>query len=177
MLRDSISIDGILLSFENILKIEYKERETYRIIDNAVSALENAYKVTMDKDIYALQVENQLLGDNLSLLLKSITDCCRQMSFYTALCMFHRNIGISLADVNYVGFAKATLLQSLKYLQDIDCYQKREAIIRPLTTALTNVEMCTIKRLFTILLVLERIGISEGVCVIAQYLYLGGLVV
>ena len=91
--------------------------------------------------------------------------------------MFHRNIGISLADVNYVGFAKATLLQSLKYLQDIDCYQKREAIIRPLTTALTNVEMCTIKRLFTILLVLERIGVSEGVCVIAQYLYLGGLVV
>lgn len=177
MLIDSISIDSILLSFEQILKIEYKERETYRIIDNAVSSLETSYHVSMDKDIYSLQTESQLLGDNLSLLLQSITDCCRQMAMYTTLCMFHRSVGISLADVNYFGIAKATLLESLKYLQDIDCYQKREAIIKPLTVALSNVEMCVVKRLTTIMLVLERIGVSEGVCVIAQYLYLGGLVV
>lgn len=177
MLFDSISIDSILQSFESILKIEYRERETYKIIDNAVTALETAYHVTMDKDIYSIQAENQLLGDNLSMLLQSITDCCRQMSMYKDLCMFHRSVGISLADVNYIGFAKPTLLQSLKYLQDIDCYQKREAFIRPLTTALTNVDMCIIKRLATIMLVLERLGVSEGVSVIAQYLYLGGLVV
>ena len=177
MLIDNLSIDSILLTFENNLKIEYRERETYKVIDNSVAALENAFKVKMDKDIYSLQTENQLIGDNMSLLLAQIVECCKSMSFYTSLCMFNRSIGISLADVNYFGFAKTTLLQSLKYLQDKDCYTKRDAIIKPLTSALTNVEMCVVKRLVTIMLVLERIGVSEGVAIIAQYLYLGGLVV
>ena len=176
MLIDNISIDGILVSFENILKIEYKERETSKVINNAITSLENAYSVKLDKDLYTLQVENQLLGDNLSMLIASIKECCSQMALYTSLCMFNRCVGISLADVNYMGFAKVTLLQSLKYLQDKDCYHKRDAFIRPMTLALSNVDMCTIKRLMTVMLVLERLGVSEGVGVIAQYLYLGGCV-
>lgn len=176
MMKDNISLDSILYTFESVLKIEYLEHSTEKVIASAVASLEEAYNVRMDKDLYTLQAENQALGDTLSILLMQITDCCKTMSFYTVLCTFNRSIGISLADVAYFGFAKDTLMNSLKYLEDKDLYTQRDIIVRPLTVAMTNVDMCSIKRCVIIMLVLEKLGVAEGVAVMAQYLYLGGLV-
>ena len=176
MLFDTLSIDSVLQSFETTLKIEYREKQTHAVISNALSALESAYKVTLNKSLYELQTENQLISDNVTMLLGQITDCCKSMALYVHVSMFNKCIGISLAEVNYLGFAKANIMQGFKYLQDKDLYEKREAIITPLTSSLTNLDMCTVKRLCTILLVLERLGVAEGVAIIAEYLYLGGLV-
>lgn len=177
MISDFLSIDKILLSFESTLKIEYDERETHRIIENAISKLENAYTVTIDTDLYSLQSKNMLVADNLNTLLQQICECLKSMSLYTDITMLNRSIAISLADVNYLGFAKPQLITALKYLQDKVLYEKRDTIIPPITAAVTNIDMCTIKRLFIILLVLERLGVKEGVAVVARLLYLGGLVV
>ena len=176
MLFDTLSIDSVLQAFESTLKIEYRDKETHVVISNAISALESAFKVTLNKSIYEIQTENQLNSDNVTMLLGQITDCCKNLALYVQVAYFNRCIGISLAEVNYLGFAKPNIMQGFKYLQDKDLYEKRENVITPLTTALSNVEMCTIKRLCTILLVLERLGVAEGVAIIAEYLYLGGLV-
>lgn len=177
MLSDQFSIDQILLSFESVLKIEYNERETYRVIQGAITKLENAQGITIDADLYTLQARNVLASDNIDMLLSQIADCLKSMSFYTDLVMFNRSIGISLADVNYLGFARDELITSLQYLQDKVLYEKREVLIAPITQAVSNIDMCTIKRLFVIMLVLEHLGVKEGVSVLARFLYLGGLVV
>lgn len=177
MLKESISLDATLQQFETVLKIEYKYNEADKVINRAIEALESAYQVHIDKDLYALQTENQLVGDNIYLLLTAIQEACKSLALYVQVNLFHKSVGISLASVNYLSFAKPDLLHGLKYLQDVDLYQKREGIVPPLTIALTNIEMCTIKRLCIIMLTLERLGIAEGVSIIAQFLYLGGLIV
>ena len=48
--------------------------------------------------------------------------------------------------------------------------------IRDRVGALNNVEMSQIKRLFIVMLVMEKLGIHEGVAACAQLLYIGGLV-
>lgn len=177
MISDFLSIDQNLLSFESTLKIEYEEREVHKVIASSITKLENAYKVNINTDLYSLQSQNMLVAENLNILLAQICDCLKSMSLYTDITMLNRSIGISLADVNYLGFAKAELITALKNLQDKDLYEKRGTIIPPITAAVSNIDMCTIKRLFVIMLVLERLGVKEGVAVIARFLYLGGLIV
>lgn len=177
MISDFLSIDQILLSFESVLKIEYDERETHKILSGAIHRLENAYNVTIETDLYSLQAKNALVSDNLNILLAQICECLKSMALYTCVSMFNRSIGISLADVNYLGLSSAELRTALKYLQDKNLYEQRATIIPALTSAVTNIDMCTIKRLFIILLLLEVLGVKEGVATIAQYLYLGGLTV
>lgn len=177
MIADLMSIDRILLSFESTLKIEYDERDTHKIITSAINKLENAYKVHMDKDIYELQAQNMLVAENLNVLISQISDCLKELALYIDISMFNTSVGISLADVNYMGFGSPELLTALKYLQNKSLYDQRTTIIEPITAALSYIDMCTIKRLFIILLVLERLGVKEGVSVVARFLYLGGLVV
>ena len=56
------------------------------------------------------------------------------------------------------------------------CYEKRCTLVPALVGALNNVEMSQIKRLFIVMLVMEKLGIYEGVAACAQLLYIGGLV-
>lgn len=173
---DFIGLDQILLSFESTLKIEYNERETRRVIDSAITRIESAQGIKIDDDIYALQARNMLAADSINMLLSQIMECLKSLSLYIDISMFTRTIGISLADVNYLGFARAELKTAMQYLQDKEHYEKRSTFIPPITAAVSNIDMCTIKRLFVILLVLEKLGVSVGVSVVARLLYLGGLV-
>lgn len=177
MIKNTISLDATLQQFETALKIEYQEKDATQVINNAINGLESAYKIRFDKDIYTLQAENQMVGDTVSLLLTQIQEACKSLALYIDVNMFNRSIGISLASVNYLGFSRFELMQGLRYLQDCDLYKQREGIIGPLTMALTNIDINSIKRLCIILLVLERLGVAEGVAIVAQILYLGGLVV
>ena len=94
MLFDTLSIDSVLQSFETTLKIEYREKQTHAVISNALSALESAYKVTLNKSLYELQTENQLISDNVTMLLGQITDCCKSMALYVHVSMFNKCIGM-----------------------------------------------------------------------------------
>lgn len=172
-----VSLTNILVSFEGVLKIEYTaEERTSDIIDKAIERLESTYS-TLDKDIYTLQSENQLAADKLNLLLRDIKAVLEQLSFFIQLKLFHKNVPFTLSDINYLGYAKTQLLTALKYLQDVDSYKQRHSdICKPLYNTLDNIGICTPKRLFVCLLMLERLGVTEGVSLIAQLLYMGGLV-
>jgi hypothetical protein len=130
----------------------------------------------MDKPLYDLQAESMLVADSINILLSQILECLKSMSLYIDISMFNTSVGISLSDVNYLGLGSPELLTSLQYLQYTQTYESRGTIIEPLTSAVSYIDMCTVKRLFIVMLVLERLGIKEGVSVVARFLYLGGLV-
>ena len=179
MFDTEVSLQNILTSIEGVLKIEYAEDiRVDEVINKAIERLENTYGTTFDKDVYTLQQENQLTADNINLFLRDVRACLEQLSFYISLKLHHKNFSITLADVNYLGYAKSQLLTALKYLQDCNLAKAHhEEVITPLYNTLNNISMCQVKRLFIDMLMLDRLGISEGVAIVAQLLYIGGLIV
>lgn len=175
MISDMLSLSSVLINLESILKIEYNEMSADRIIMTAKNKLENAFQVKFNKSVYELQAENRLVADNLNIFLESVVDALKNMAFYTQNCMFNNKVPVNLADVNYLGFAKESLRVALRYLQSSSTYAQRESIITPLKSAVSNIEPCTIKRLFIIMLMLDDLGIYEGAGILAQTLYLGGI--
>lgn len=178
MLDNNISLTNILVGLESVLKIEYlngaKVEET---IQKAIDTLESTYSVTFSTDLFSLQQEHQLTSSKLEILIRDITQSLSQMGLFIQLKSYHCNLGITLADVNYLGYAKPRLLTCLTYLQDKKAAAAtRDEIIPPLTATLNNIGMSTIKRLFVCMLVLDRLGVAEGVAVVSQVLYMGGLV-
>lgn len=179
MLDNTVSLNSILVSLEGVLKLEASgELKVDEILDSAIARLENAYNnCSFDRDVWTLQAENQLTADHINHLLKDIKQCLEQLSLYINLKLYHKNPNVALSDVNYLGYAKTQLMSCLKYLQDADLSrQYRSTIIPPLHNTLNNISMCTVKRLFIVMLMLDRLGIDEGVSIVAQLLYIGGLV-
>ena len=176
MLSDMFTLQQVLLAFENTLRIEYTEKETSKIVRAAKNKLENAYQCRLDMPFYRVQAQNELVSENLNVFLQELAECVKQLTALTSISMFTKKPPIDLADVNYLGFDRAVLNTSLKYLQDRVYYEKRqEQVIPAISTALDNVEISQIKRLFIVMLVLENLDIPEAVAACAQLLYLGGI--
>ncbi|MDR1523181.1 MAG: hypothetical protein LBS29_04455 [Endomicrobium sp.] len=175
MIYDLSNLQDILLSFENILRIEYSENDISRIMRSAKHKLENAYQVKLDKTVYEIQAQNQLVSDNIQVFIEQLFEAVKSMTAFTHIVMFTKVNKLSLADVNYLGFTAETLRAALKYLQDKQLYEKRHSVIPAIRNAVNNIEMSQLKRLFVIMLVLEDLGLKEGVSAVAQYLYICGL--
>ena len=59
MLKDMVSLSNTVLSFETVLKIEYEETNTKRVVANAIRKLESAYSMGIaGKSLYDLEAEN-----------------------------------------------------------------------------------------------------------------------
>lgn len=172
-MRDKISQKDILLAFENVLKIEYKERDIEKIRITSKTAIENAYQVKLNSDIYTAQASNRFVGDTLDLLLSQLTECLKSQALLTGITMFDGRFGITLRDVNYLGFAERELLAALQYLQSEVLYEKRNSFLPAMIRNSSNIELSPLKRMLTIMFVLETLGVKEGVALMAQYLYLG----
>lgn len=175
MISDMCQLQQTLLSLESTLRIEYNDKDVPRTVRRAVSQLENAYQCKLDKPVYVVQAQNELVSENLNVFLLEVAEALKQLALLNSVVLFTKKPPILLADVNYMGFTADTLTTALKYLQDIIYYEKRENIIRAMESALNHMEMTQIKRLCIILLVMERLGIFEGVSLCAQLLYLGGI--
>ena len=178
MYDNNMSFNNILTSLESALSIEMTDSSVADIVQAACDRLENTYAFKLDKDVYTIQAESQLMADNVEILLREVKQSLAMISFYLNLKLFHTNMGITLSDVNYLGYAKKQLLTALKYLMYEAEYKKHsDEVIMPLYNTLNNITMCSVKRLFISMLTLHKLGISEGVSIIAQFLYVGGLIV
>jgi hypothetical protein len=174
LIRESLNLADILIGLENALKIEYKEKDVERIKSAARQRLEAAFQVRIVGSIYETQASNRLVGDNLSILLASVMEGMKSLALLLSVTMFDRKLGMTVRDINYIGFAKENLQAALKFLQDEVLYETRDSFFPQIVQATGHVEMSTIKRLLVIMIVMEDLGIKEGVGLIAQYLYLGG---
>ena len=177
MIVDTLSINQCVSSIETVLRLEYtQDAKLDELISSATKRLEEKYGLTIDKDIYTLQAENQLASDTLSRFLADITECLKLFSLYTTLQTFHHNMSFSLSQVNYLGYARQQLMASLKYFLDKDMYAHREDVVKAISMPIDKVPLNIVKRLFVAMLFLEKLGISEGVAIIGHILYMGGIV-
>jgi len=173
-IRSRVSINDILLGFENVLRIEYKERDVEVTIKKARQSIENSHQIQLGNDVFETQSANaRHVGEMLDTFLAQLTECIKSMSLLMSLTLFDKRKDMTLKDVNYLGFAQKQLQTALQYLQDETLYEKRENFLPILTRHTSNIEVNEIKRLLTIMLVMESLGVKEGVAVIASYLYLG----
>lgn len=170
-----LNINQIILSYESTLCIDYTDRDVNTIIENSVKRLENNYGIRIDKPLKDLAVEQGLVSENATTLINQIEKSSADLSYYIFCAMFNKRIPFSLAEVNYLGYDAEKLRVSLKYLQDKKLYNKRNEIIVAFRSALNNLETCIIKRLFIVMLVIEKLGVEESVAVVANILFLGGL--
>lgn len=175
MLREFISLENILQAFENTLYIEYLEPDVENIIKSSIARLENAYKVRFDTTLEELQTRSNLVSDSANILISQIVECLKQLSYLTQLTIYSKSVQFDLAEVNYLGFAKEQLKVSLRYMMDDNLSDVSKSAMDPIQAALSNIDVSNIKRLFTILLMLNKLGVDEGVAIVANYIYLGVL--
>lgn len=173
MLRNKLSLTDILIGFESALKIDYRDKDLEEQVVNAIYRLEDAYGIKFSGDLYEDQLNNQQLGDTIDLLLSQVLDKMRSLALMMSLSLFDKRYGESLRSCNYLGFHDEELRQVLTYLQDEVLYEKRKYFFGQLIKAAAGIEISDTKRLLVTMAVLERLGIKEGVALIAQYLYLG----
>lgn len=176
MLSNMVDLSTAVLAFETVLKIEYDETDTKRVIQNAIRKLETSYGMRIEgKTLYALQSENINLADNIQNLLMQILECTKTVSFLFQNGMYHHSIPITLSSVKYLGLGKTALQTILRYFQNEDEYYLSKNTVPQLVLGLDGVDMCTVKKMFIILLVLDQLGVTESVAVMAQYLYYGSV--
>lgn len=175
MLRGSISVTDILLSFSNTLRIDYNIRDVRELVDKSISQLENILHTKITSDLYTLQTENKYISKEIDMLLQQITENLKSMSLLTCISMYDKQYGSSnLKDVKYLGYSREVLMTYLKYLQDEELYKRRGEFFDAIIEGVNSIYNCPIKKLFIIMIILERLGIEEGVSIIANYIYLGG---
>ena len=75
MLADMFTLQQVLLSFENTLRIEYTETDVSRIIKVSKQKLENAYQCRLDQPVYTVQAQNELVSENLNVFLPEAAHC------------------------------------------------------------------------------------------------------
>lgn len=176
MLTDVFSLQQALLSLENTLRIEYTENDVSRVIKDAKQRLENAYQCRLDQPVYTVQAQNALVSENLNVFMQELCEGYKQITALVSQAMWSKRPPINLADVNYLGFTAETLTATLKYLSDRTLYERRGNALQAITSALNSVEMCQIKRLFIVMLVLADLGMVDVLAACAQLLCLGGLI-
>ncbi|WP_105614127.1 hypothetical protein [Vallitalea okinawensis] len=173
MIRENLCLTDILIGFENTLRIDYKDSNVEKTKIATKRRLENLYQIHLVGDIYDLQAGDRLVGDQLSILLEQLTECMKSLALLLSITMFDKRFGQTLKDINFLGFEKDNLLSALQFLQDEILYESRESFFDNLVRSISAIQLCSLKRLLVIMVVLENLGIKEGVALIAQYLYLG----
>jgi hypothetical protein len=176
MISDNFALQPILTAFETVLYIDYIETNVATVIQNSRHSIENAFQITLTDTIYNLQVNNSFASEPLDEFLSRLSEPLKQLATLNAFIMYTKRAPIDLRDVHYMGFARNTLLTALKYLQDKNLHTHSEQVTSAFTSVIDNIPFCDIKRLLTVLLVLHSLGTDDVISVIAQTLYLGGLV-
>lgn len=177
MFTDVISLRNTIANLEAALFINHDDEKVERTIDNAVKQLSDCCGVNKVTDIFQSQAESVGTVDKVGEVLANIKRCLADMSFLTSLTLYHKNICLNLADVNYLGMSRVELNNKLRYLQDHSLAIEHPEVAPSLEAAVDMIPMCHIKRIMICMLVLNRIGVTEGTSICAQFLLLGGLVI
>lgn len=176
MLSNMVVLTDNLLAYEAVLRIEYTERETEMVINSAIRRLENVNGVKLaGTTLDAVAKTNTHVAGIIESLLKHILECSKSTSFIFMCGMFNHNLPITLSSVKYLGLGKEALQLMLRYFQNVDEYAITQDTVPQIVAGLDGISMGVTKRLFIIMLVLDRLGVREGVAIIAQLLYYGTL--
>lgn len=173
MIRDTIVLPDILTALENQLRIEHTEQDIGQLRLQTRQRIEASFGIQISTRI--TEVSNGLVNDSITSFLAQLTESLKSLSLLMAISLYDKKYSETLADVNYLGFSKQSLLTSLKYLQDEKMYARRQDFFPDLVRSIGKIDYSRIKRLLIIMVILEDLGVEEGVAIIAMYLYSGAV--
>lgn len=171
MILKLTTLSNTLTIIESLLYVDY-QRETAELLDFSLNNLENKYQVDLSGGLEKAYIASP---DAISSFVSNLETALSKISLLSSNSIFEHKSYINLGDVRYLGYDKTQLLTALKYLTVEHTAQETSNIINSLTTAVDKINHCDIKRLIILLLILDRLDVPEGVSIIAQYLYLGGI--
>lgn len=175
MIKDDISITDIIISFENTLRIDYDLPTVKEIVNSSIMKLEAAYSTKIDKPLFDILINTRFTNAGINDLIVQIENNLKSLALLTSITMFNKIFTQTLKDVNYLGYTRREIQTSLKYFQDNEYYDKKDSFYDMLVESLNSVPLGIVKKLFIILLVLDKLDVKEGASCVAQYLYLGGV--
>lgn len=175
MLKDYLKINDILINLENILQVNYMSKRVTDIVEDTITNLERVYGIEFNKSIFQIQEDTIGITDNVSGLVRQLNEALKNIAMLTCLEMTTSNYTVSVKSCDYLGFGKTHLLGALKWLQREDLYPQGRDYLTSLKLKADRMEMSEIKKLIILMCIFDRIGMSEGVELIAEYLYIGGV--
>lgn len=168
-----VDLNNTLVGFENHLRLDVKEPIDVQI-QECVAELENAWSVNLEgRTIFEVRIENPMAQESIDPFVAQIVECCKNIAYLCQTNIFYEDYGLTLRDVNYLGFDKDRLANSLCYLMRKTLYSSRVSFFESILHAASRLDISQIRRLIAIMGALERLGFAEGVALIAQYLYIG----
>lgn len=175
MLRNYLSLNEGIVALENALLIESTSLDVEEISIQAIRKLESRYQVHL---IGRPSVYNQMATDvqavaPLEKLTKQVIMGLQQLTMFTCLAEADHKIGQSLPDLNYLGQNREELRIALKYLTNVSLLPQAEVVIKVLVDGASKCEKGDVKRLITCINVLHKLGMTDGVALVGQYLYKG----
>lgn len=175
MFREFINANSVLLGCERSLSLDYAERDIHSILDRTINNIGDNLGLNLsDKSIYDLLGETKVGADTLNIFLQQIGENLKAVAFHITLLLYDRKYSFTLRDYNYLGFSEEHLLTALKYLQDSELYSSRDTFFDTLIRSSDKLAMCELKRWLCIMAVFEKLGICEGVALIAMLLFICG---
>jgi hypothetical protein len=168
-----VDLNTTLVGFENHLRLDIKEPIDVQI-QGCIADLENSWSVNLDnRSIFEIRIENPMAQESIDPFVAQLIECCKNIAYLCHTNIFFEEYGITLRDVNYLGFDRDRLASCLCYLMRKTLYSSRTAFFDSILAAASRIDISTIRRLIAIMGAMERLGFSEGVSIVAQYLYVG----
>lgn len=176
MVEESLSLQELIIGFEQSLRVSYSELKISEIIKQVRNELYTVFSIGTNQTLDEARIANKYAATGIEALRTQLLENLKSFCIHMQGCMFEKNFGKTAKDYNYIGLSKKTFLVAMQYLQDKDLYEKKASeIMEDLKTYIDALDSSLIKRLLIIMELLYSLGFSTGVSTIAQFLYLGGI--
>lgn len=153
---------------------DFEETDTDIVIKRVKQKLGRQYQINiMEFKATAPELEMSQFRNSLSLLIDNITAIHAKVCGYTQIERYTMKSGISLSDINYLGFTEVTLKETLIALQRQDTMPLAEESIQAIKTKLGTISNCWEKRIFVLLVVSYELGFYEMTAALAEILFQG----
>lgn len=171
MIRQTISMDHSLSQIEALLKINSNCPSIEEQVKLSRHAIETEIYETIPEgtSIYSLTGHNKV--DD---FLGSCIECLKNFALLVCIESYDLNFGQSLKSLNYLGAPAIEIMNSFRILAKQSLQSQKVQFMDDIIKAFSSVKPCELRRLVCVIAVLDNLGISDGVAILAEHIVLGG---
>lgn len=179
-ISDMYDINRIVLDIEVALQIDgkdYGEKDVDVIIENVMNRIIRQYQI----DLHGRKITDDALyiGKSRSsavLFVENIANLHARLCGYLQVARFQTRVTIRPLNINYMGFAQASLMSFFMAAMTSRTLPDCNAAMQAIKRKFGSVNNCIEKKFVLILLICYEFGFDEMVSSISEIFYLGGRV-
>lgn len=179
-ISEMYDINRILLDIEMALCIDgkdYGEKDILTIFKNVRTRIIRQYQLDLtDKKIDDSSLYIGKTRSAAVLFIENISVLHSRLCGFLHIVRFHKQISISPANINYMGFTPNSFNSLLIAATESRMMPNLEVSMKAIANKFATVNTCIEKKLILIMLLSYEFGLYEMVAAIAEVLYLGGKV-